>query len=122
MSNQATNTVDTRRLKSGQTRLRFKLSESAHETLEHALDLTGYKYNNSSLDAICLSYLAGDPSTLALDHPAQGQKRFLVRLYPDEYEIVREALNLAKQFVKSDAEALILICLWFIAVETSNKC
>lgn len=120
MNNESVNNVDTRYLKSGQIRLRFKLSEWAYGITNIALSLTEYKFKNSSLEAISLSYIAGSPSPLSLDHPAQGSRRFLVKLYPDQYEVVREALNSARQFVNSDAEALNLIGLSFLAESNEN--
>ena len=113
--------VDTRILKSGQIRPRFKLNESSMALVKHALELTGYKYPNSALDAVCLSYVAWYPFRIEkLVSPATGKERFIVRLYPEQYQVVRMALDLARQHVTCDADALALICSCFIASETAN--
>ena len=113
--------VDTRFLKSGKIRLRFKLSEEAFNIVDKAMGMTGFKYPSSSIDAICINFLAEFPSSLTLDFPAHGRKRFLVRLHADEYETVRRALKAARQYVGSDEEALVLICESFLAVEMNMK-
>lgn len=121
MNVKGSNAVDTRFLKSGHIRLRFKLSKPAYRLVNQAMGLTGFRYLNSSLDAISLNYLAGYPSSLTLDFPAIGKERFLTRLHKDEYETVRGALDIARTHVNSDTEALVLMCLQLIAEEKSNK-
>lgn len=110
--------VDARILKSGKIRLRFKLSEEALAKVKEAFEMTGFKYPCSSLDAICLDFLAGAPSSLSLDSPAEGSERFLVRLHRDQYETFKSALqNAGKYSPRSDSEALVMICECFIAAE-----
>lgn len=121
MSNEYNDTVDTRVMKSGQIRLRFKLSEWATKILNCAFDLTDTKFNNTSLDYICMNFLSGFPTKVELGNQVNGNIRLLVRLYPDQYATIRLALTSARQFVGSDAEALILMCLYFIHIEANNN-
>jgi hypothetical protein len=120
MNKYDSNKVDTRFLKSGRIRMRFKLSELGYETVANAISMTGYRYDHTSLDAICMNYLSAKPTKLALDNPAEGTLRFLVKLFPEEYEMVRCALDEASDFAKSDAESLVMICNLFIHFEESN--
>lgn len=117
MSKQLSDTVDTRRLKSGKIRLRFKLSEWSYGIIERAFCMTEYKYSNSSLDAICMSYLNNGLFVNSFNKAVSGSKRLLVTLYPDEYEIVKAALSKARTYVKSDAKGLLLISMSFIVSE-----
>lgn len=121
MNNKYTQIVDTRVMKSGKIRLRFRLSEWATEIVDSAFGLTDTKYSNTSLDFISLNFLSGFPTKIDLGHSAHGNNRLLVRLYPEQYGTIRLALTFAKQFVESDAEALILMCLYFIRTETSDN-
>ena len=107
--------VDTRQLKSGQVRLRFRLSDEAHNLVSDALSMTPYDYSNAALDAIAMNFHAGGPAVAPLGIPATGSKRLLVRLYPDQYENVRSALDYAHEWVDTDAEGLLLICSSFVA-------
>ena len=112
--------VDTRELKTGLIRLRFRLDKRALKVVNRAISMTGFRFPHSALEAICLSYLAGSPSSLKLDYPAQGPERFLVRLFKEQYEVVRTALDEAKKHVASDEDALLLMCKCFVAEETKN--
>jgi hypothetical protein len=109
--------VDTRQLKSGQYRLRFRLREEAYELVNTALSLTCYQHSGAALDAISLSFLAGHPTLPALGSPASGSKRLLVRLWPDQFECVRSALDIARLSAACDADALNLICAAFLKTE-----
>lgn len=120
MSEKYSTIVDTRELKSGLIRLRFRLDRHALRVVNRAIALTGFRYPHSALDAICLSYLSGAPSSLTLDFPAQGPERFLVKLYREQYEVVRTALDEAKEQVRSDEDALLLMCKCFIAAELKH--
>lgn len=82
--------------------------------------MTGYRYDHNSLEAICMNFLASKPMKISLDNPAEGTMRFLVKLFPEEYEIIRSALDEASEFTKSDAEALVMICNLFIHFEKNN--
>lgn len=106
--------VDTRVLESGQIRLRFRLTEEAHELVTLALCATPYGHTGAALDAIATSYHAGHPTSLTLGSPAVGGRRFLVRLFPDQYENVRSALDLARDTTATDANALVLMCAAFV--------
>ncbi len=118
MDTELSNSVDTRFLKSGKIRLRFKLSDYAFEIVNCAFDLTDCKYSNTSLDYISMNFLSGFPQKYyKLKYPIQGNIRFLVRVYPDQYESIRLALDVAREPYKSDAEALVSMCLYFILVE-----
>ena len=111
--------VDTRILSSGQIRLRFKLSESAYNLVRQATNLTKYKHVNAAIDAISMNYISCDPfTTTELECSANGSKRFIVRLYADQYELVRVALDIARQNVDTDADALVLMCIWFMETES----
>ncbi len=107
--------VDTRHLKSGQFRLRFRLSEQAHEIVSLALSMTEYRHTGVALDAIAMSFHAGHPTSLTLSSPAAGAKRLLVRLFQDQFECVRLALDTARQDEQTDADALLTICARFLA-------
>lgn len=112
-------TVDSRKLKNGQIRLRFKVSEWALNLISKALAGTAYEHKNAALDAISLNCMTSYPfETTKIDQCATGKNRFLVNLYPDQYDIVRAALNLARQHVATDADALVLICLWLVESES----
>ena len=106
--------VDTRHLKSGQFRVRFRLSEQAHEIVSLALSMTPYSHTGAALDAVATSYHAGHPASLTLSSPAAGAKRLLVRLFQDQHENVRSALDLARDTAATDADALALICAVFV--------
>lgn len=113
--------VDVRFLKSGQIRLRFKLSKWAYEKVKLAFSLTGYKYDNSCLDALGMYFMAGFSSAMVPTHPTNGENRLLIKLYPDEYNVVNKALSMAGEYVSSDTDALVLICDWFITHESNEK-
>lgn len=113
--------VDDRQLKSGQKRLRFRLSGEAYALVAMALSLTGYDHIGVALDAVCISYLAGHPAVATLGSPADGRKRLLVRLWPDQYECVRTALDVARAYTITDADALLAICAGFLAIESRFK-
>lgn len=105
--------VDTRKLSNGQFRLRFRLSNEAVDTVNEALneayEQTHYRTDGTRLDLLAMSFLAGPRPSLALGHPAEGRERFLVRLYPDQYETVRLALDRARCDTSTDSQALVLI-------------
>jgi hypothetical protein len=115
------NKVDTRLLKSGRIRMRFKMSEFAHGRVQKAMSMTGYRYDNTSLDVIGMSYQAAYPATFTLNYPTDGSSRLLVKLFPDEYESIRDALDLASEFSKSDEESLAMMCELFISFETASE-
>lgn len=114
-------TVDTRRYKSGQVRLRFRLSSEAYTIVTSALPVTGYTYPGCALDAIAMSYLAGTPAVAALGIPAQGRQRLLISLWPDQFETVRLALDVIRQFVQDDHTALVAMCAAFVETEFTNQ-
>jgi hypothetical protein len=114
--------VDTRHLKSGQVRLRFRLTEKAKDIVSIALSTTPYGHSGAALDAIAMSYLAGGPASHPLGIPAAGSKRLLVRLFPDQYECVRCALDILRRWAATDAEALVTMCLAFLAEYQDDTC
>ena len=114
--------VDTRHLKSGQVRLRFRLSEKAKDIVSIALSTTPYGHSGAALDAIAMSYLAGGPASHPLGIPAAGSKRLLVRLFPDQYECVRCALDIIRQWVATDADSLVIMCIAFLAQYQDETC
>lgn len=115
------NGLDARQLKSGHIRLRFKLSQQAYDSVLYAISLTGYKHSNAALDAISINCLSAYPFKTRLKYSAMGSQRFLVKLHPDQYEVVLDALKLAVQHTESYADALALMCIWFIKTETNTS-
>ena len=110
--------VDTRYLKSGQIRLRFKLNQSAYRQIVHAMYLTGYVHPNAALDAMALNCVTCYPFSIATNkYTAVGKQRLSIRLYPDQYKIVRMALDAARWHVKTDEDALLLLSNWFTESE-----
>ncbi len=102
--------VDTRLMKrTGQYRLRFRLSDDAYGVVSDALSLTGYSDTGAALDAVAMNSLAGAPAVAHDGIPAAGSNRWLVKLFPDQYECVRDALDIVGEF-PSDADALVYIC------------
>lgn len=102
--------VDKRILGSGKTRLRFKLDEISHRIVIEALKHTAERYQHVALDYLCIEFQATYELKFTLNGSSKGNQRFLVRLYPDQYECVRSALNLARHHAESDEDALTLIC------------
>ena len=112
--------VDTRFLKSGRVRHRYRLKPSAVRLVNHAIALTGYKHDHTALYAISMDFLSRCLAASRLTRAVHGNNRFLVTYYPDEFEIVREALVAAREFVATDAEALVLMCQIFIVCEEND--
>ena len=108
--------VDTRYLKNGMMRLRFKLTSAQEEIVDAAggsvLIQTGYESQSAALDLIFMGYQAGYLGKY-LASPEEGTMvRRLFRLYPDQYESVRAGLDLACDVADcpTDAHALIHVC------------
>ena len=112
--------VDTRVLKTGQLRLRFRLTKDAYDLITMALSKTPYSHSGAALDAIAMSYHAGTQAVAPHGIPAAGGKRLLVRLFPDQFENVRSALDIARESVDSDADALLQLCIAFLAVGAAD--
>ncbi len=113
--------VDTRVLKNGMIRLRFRFIPAQLEIVESAvtsaLAITGYKSEAAALDILCLDYLSGSPTSECPTCPPQGNTvRRLFKLFPDQYEVVRAALDLGHHVVwVTDAQAMTEICRSFLA-------
>lgn len=107
--------VDKRHLKSGKTRLRFKLNESALNTVNRAIKMVGLPRNNQSLEAICLSAITGFATDCKKVKPADGYNRLLFQFFPDEYEVIESALEQFAAGKYTDAQALLLICESYLA-------
>lgn len=113
-------TVDTRVLKNGMTRLRFRFIPKQLEIVESAvtsaLAITGFKSEAAALDIVCLDYLSGSPGVPSLSGLVKGTTvRRLFRLFPDQYEVVRAALDLGHHVgCVSDTQALTEICRSFL--------
>ncbi len=106
--------VDTRLMRrTGQYRLRFRLTDDAMCIVTEALSLTGYSDTGVALDAIAMNSLAGSPAVAGDGNPVVGRARWLAKLFPDQYQVVRDALDHAGEF-SSDADALVYICRQFI--------
>ena len=106
--------VDIRLLKSGKTRLRFKLSKEGYDLVRDALSKTNYKFDNTALTFICENYLIAEPSNWVLDGDAQGSYRLLINVYPDEIEVIEYTLEITRNNFGSDANSLAFMCLWFL--------
>ena len=91
--------------------LRFWLSDQAHRIVLQALSLTGYEHTGAALDAVAMNFLSGSPPH-KLGAPAKGRNRFLVRLFPDQWECVEDALKMARQ--GNAADALVVMCERFV--------
>ena len=102
--------VDTRHLKSGKVRLRFKLSEDSCSIMHQAMKLIKSQYAPVCLDYVCVKYLSCTPRKFKLPQPSVGSNRALFTLHKDQYETIRLALDRARGVVDNDAEALTLIC------------
>lgn len=106
--------VDTRKLKTGMYRLRWRLNKSALDTVMCAFKVSGYAHSCAALEAVCMNYISNDQSRSHTTGSAKGELRFLLRLYPDQYEIVREALDMAGAVTSCDEDALVTICRNFL--------
>jgi len=106
--------VDTRYLKSGKYRLRFKLSLESISIVHKAVRLAEGNYKHVCLDHICLDYYDRKPIINKQLPVSKGRERFSVTLFRDQYEIVALALDSAIVVVNSDAAALTLICMSFL--------
>lgn len=114
-------TVDTREYSNGMHRMRFRLSDAAYDIVQQALSLSPYEHLGASLDAIAMNALTGPLAVLKDGIPAVGRNRWVVTMFPDQYECVRHALDDAGEF-PTDADALVLICLMFIRDQSEISC
>jgi len=64
-----------------------------------------------------MNYMAGAPAVPSPGIPASGTNRMLIRLFPDQYECVRSALDLAGCGLESDEAALLKIATVFLYQE-----
>ena len=99
--------VDTRELKNGQIRLRFRLSDYAFQVINQAIKSTNVNGDTASLQLICRDYLSGKKDKTQAC--AVGSNRLLFRLCPEQFEVVRIALDLAKEVGSSDESAMLNI-------------
>ena len=99
--------VDTRELKNGQIRLRFRLSDYAFQVINQAIKSTNVNGDTASLQLICRDYLSGKKDKTQAS--AVGSNRLLFRLCPEQFEVVRIALDLAKEVGSSDESAMLNI-------------
>lgn len=110
--------MDKRVLQTGLIRLRFKLHQKAHMVITHAVSLVGCKYPHTALETICLDFLVGTTTTTTTTtttkKSAVGTSRFLVRLYPEQYEVFQLAMDEAKNRGQCEEDALFHICKNFI--------
>lgn len=122
--NKTSKKVDARKLKNGMYRLRFRLTDSALGIVESAMTLArskhGCKYKNWELDIVAMNYLSGCPEDPQLPCPANGRNRFLVRLFPDQFETIRLALDEGLKHSSTDSEALLLIAKYFLESEDDS--
>ncbi|HEY3698636.1 MAG TPA: hypothetical protein VGK97_04840 [Spongiibacteraceae bacterium] len=104
--------MDKRILKTGLFRLRFKLSERAMDVVTKAIELAECRYPHTAMERISAAYLSGRPTPC--QGTAKGFVRFLVRLYPEQFELMMFALDGAKGVSHSDEDALLHLCSEFI--------
>lgn len=109
--------MDTRILKTGVTRLRFKLNPEAHVMLKKAINATGCKHSNTALENIFLYYITSDPGTATpIDKKCyDGNKRFLVRLYPEQLPVIMAGFDQLAQPDSPKENLLLHICKFFLA-------
>ena len=109
--------MDKRILKTGYIRLRFKLSEKSYQTIQNAIKQSKAKFDHVGLDLISLDFISGNNLPSIIKGKVIGNKRFLVRLYPDQYETLMIAFEIAKEHVTSDEEALVVVCKSFLKTD-----
>jgi hypothetical protein len=110
--------VDIRIVRGGLYRYRFRLTASQLEIVNAAvkevLKDTGYLSEAAALDLLGMSYNAGggapkNCSWLAAINSGPTERK-IFKLYPDQHESLQVSLKDARTKVKTDAEALVLIC------------
>jgi hypothetical protein len=107
--------VDTRALKNGLFRLRFRLSPTEKQRVESniaGVALDTHYLPGACLVCLCMEFAAvtsGRP--LASSQPGARNQRWLIKLHEDQYEYIREVLDLARSLgAKTDEDALVAIC------------
>lgn len=118
MNLQSTGNVDTRHYSDGRTRLRFRLTAEQSAVVDQAL-ISAYSISSTlsegkALCDICLDFISSESGSHSLRSSPGKQTRRLFRLYQDQYEVVRAALNRAREFTRDDAAALAAICQRFV--------
>lgn len=113
--------VDTRQYADGRVRLRFRLTASqtlvVDEALSKSYSITHTLAEAKALSDICLAFITDPPELghpLASSPPDAKKVRRLFKLYEDQYELVRYALDIAREHTGDDAGALTMICMNFI--------
>lgn len=119
--------VDTRILKNGMIRLRFRLTEAQAELVDRCVSLviqkTGYKSRAAALDAVFLDHCSSSPpAEFSIDPEPSGNHRRIFRLYPDQYELIRTGLdNACTRDCPTDADALVFVCGLFLLRAATEK-
>ena len=108
------NQVDTRWLKSGKIRLRFKLSQEGYKIICDALELMGEKFDGVGLEYIALDFLSGLVNPNLIKESITGSNRLLIQLHKDQYDTVRLALDEMRNYVSTDPDAIVSICSIYI--------
>lgn len=106
--------VDTRFLKDGKVRLRFKVSEEARDIIHAALNLTGSKFQNTALELICAE--AHGRYHMPPRINSKGKCRLLIKVYYEQYQNIRSILDEVGKELDSDEDALFAICSGFTAL------
>ena len=110
--------VDTRLLSNGKRRMRFRLSTSAKSKVEMAMEAVKspptFCTKGSQLDIIALDFMSGSKYKIDVPCASQGPERLLVRLFPDQYQLVRMALDLGREIADTDADSLVLMAETFL--------
>ena len=104
--------MDTRKLSTGHTRVRFKLSNKAYETVTSAIKATKRDYPNSAIELIALNSISGVPAGLCAE--TKGRNRLLVKLHPEQYENFKCAMNSALYDYSSPEDAITAMSSYFL--------
>lgn len=104
--------MDTRKLSTGYTRVRFKLSKKAYETVNSAITATKRNYPNSAIELIALNSISGVPAGLCTE--TKGRNRLLVKLHPEQYENLKCAMESALYDYSSPEDAITAMSTYFL--------
>lgn len=115
---------DIRKLASGRLRIRFKLSSEAEGLVANVFGQAVGNHPHTRLEHLCLDYLTSGACEISCKLPSccVGNRRFLVKLYPDQVELVFGAFELAKTKFTGNPSAeqlLVYLCAHHSSV---NKC
>lgn len=115
---------DIRKLASGRLRIRFKLSSEAENLVTDVFGQVIGNHPHTRLENICLDYMTSGACEINCKLPSTcvGNRRLLVKLFPDQLELVFGAFMLAKRKFNGNPSAeqlLVYLCLHHRHI---NKC